>query len=44
MAKEKKKEETKERSENYDPKLAIKGTFEEVIKVSFKKKEEPKKG
>jgi hypothetical protein len=42
MAK-KKKEEPKERAESYDPKLAINGTFEQVIKASFKKKEEPKK-
>jgi hypothetical protein len=40
----KKKDEQKKRAENYDPKLAIKGTFEEVIKASFiKKKEQPKK-
>lgn len=42
MAKEKDKEEPKERAENYDPKLAIKGTFEEVIKASFVKDKKPK--
>lgn len=42
MAKQKKK-----RAEKYDPKLAIKGSFEDVIKVSVtptpSKKEKPKK-
>lgn len=40
MAKEKEKpenkpKEVKKRAEKYDSKLAIKGTFEDVIKVSF---------
>lgn len=43
----KNKEQSKEKTEGYDPKLAINGTFEEVIKASFvkdkKKKETPKK-
>jgi hypothetical protein len=48
MAKETKKKEGKPRAKNYDPKLAIKGTFEDVISVSVgkqapAKKEEKKK-
>lgn len=36
MAKEKEKlKEPKKRAENYDSKLAIKGSFEDVIKASF---------
>lgn len=44
MDKEKKEKQPKSRPEKYDSKLAINGTFEDVIKASFiKKKEEPKK-
>ena len=35
MDKEKKKREPKKRAEKYDSKLAIKGTFEQVIQASF---------
>lgn len=38
----KKKEETKERANSYDSKLAINGTFEGVIKASFVKDKKPK--
>ena len=34
---------TKKRAENYDPKLAVKGTFADVFKVVKKNKEEKKK-
>jgi len=44
MAKEKeeKPKEPKKRAEKYDNKLAIKGTFEEVIKASFLGKQNKK--
>jgi hypothetical protein len=42
MTKEKIKEKPKQ-SEGYDPKLAIKGTFEEVIRASFVKDKKPNK-
>lgn len=44
MAKEKeeKPKETKKRAEKYDSKLAINGTFEDVIKASFFKKPKDK--
>lgn len=38
MAKEKKKVEPKPRNETYEPKLAIKGSFAEVLKVILTKK------
>ncbi|MBD1364460.1 hypothetical protein IDJ77_11630 [Mucilaginibacter sp. ZT4R22] len=41
MAKEKKKKEPKIRSENYDSKLAINGSFDDVIKASFLGKPAP---
>lgn len=44
MDKEKKKKEPKKRSEKYDTKLAINGTFEQVIKASFLGKPPIKKG
>jgi hypothetical protein len=47
MTKEKEKpdkpKESKKRAEKYDRKLAIKGTFEDVIKASFAKDKTPLK-
>lgn len=34
---EQKKKETKERAKNYDQKLAVKGTFEQLVNVAVKK-------
>lgn len=39
---EKQKKEPKKRPEKYDSKLAIKGTFEDVIKASFLGKQKGK--
>lgn len=38
-----KKKETKKREQKYDPKLAIKGSFDEVIKASFAKSKDKNK-
>jgi hypothetical protein len=43
MDKEKKKREPKKRAEKYDSKLAINGTFEQVIQASFLGKPPAKK-
>ncbi|MFD1257333.1 hypothetical protein ACFQ3S_11045 [Mucilaginibacter terrae] len=43
MDKEKKEKDSKPRSEKYDAKLSVKGTFEQVIKAAFIKDKQPKK-
>ena len=43
MAKAKKEKPKKKRAEQYDPKLAVKGSFIDVFKVVKKNKEDKKK-